>query len=116
MKEFGFIQADAEEDSTEEDRLDPVATDQHSLAINRTRSGRHVRPPNRIMKDLKLTKIQDEQKEEEHPVIFASPPPFLEYSAPTVTRRSLSHPDKYSCQVCGKVYMGKKKMARHLKV
>ena len=133
MKEFGFIEADLEEDFAEESTQDSSngADDHHSQAVNRTRSGRPVRPPKRILKDLKLAdgeqsmvepKAEGEEEEEEHhtqqAVSFASPSPFLEYSRPAAVmgRRNFSRPEKYMCQVCGKIYLGSKKMARHLKV
>lgn len=116
VKELGFIQADTEEDYPEEDDLDSgveAAGDQPSPVVKLTRCGRHVRPPKRIRKD---DKVQEAPKIEERLASFASPPPFRECAAKTGVRRNMSRPDKnFVCQVCGKIYLGKKKMARHLK-
>ena len=119
MKEFGFIEAEAEECSPEEDGLlngrAGEGEEPTSLTVNRTKSGRHVRPPKHILTDRKqLAESQEAKVEETLPASFASPFPFLEFDAVPTKQRWLAK--KYTCQVCGKLYPGPKKMARHLKV
>jgi hypothetical protein len=142
VKEFGFIEADIEESYVDENTRDSGTPDEvhpppPPRPVNRTRSGRPVRPPKRILKDLKAgqeeeeAKADDEEEEEEEgeqpklEMSFASPPPFMEYPRPPpaaasaaapMGRRNFSRPEKYNCLVCGKMYLGSKKMARHLKV
>jgi hypothetical protein len=117
VKEFGLF-----EDDMEEAMLTPraVETDSPILSVSQTRSGRIVRPSKRLPKDQQLVQVQQsELKVEAHPACFASPPPppFLEYTEPSVSRRRGARKlEKYVCLVCKKTYLGNKKMDRHLKV
>jgi len=117
VKEFGFIEGDMEEAILNSRAVNP---EPQILTVNQTRSGRHVRPSKRLPMDQKLVDTQkSDLKAEEHPVCFASPPPppFLEYSAPSLPpRRGARKLEKYVCLVCAKTYLGNKKMDRHLKV
>ena len=125
VKEFGLVEQPEESPGLSETELAFQASNQ-----SRTRSGRLSRPPHRIRKD---------PDENENKIDGTSPEPELRedigatsggltngmnYELPKVddqmqlpnpSRRSFIPPAKYICKVCGKLYLGDKKIAKHLK-
>ena len=126
-KEMGLVVQDIDENIV----IDNKAVDDMSTASSsRTRSGRLSRPPPRIRKDGENNFPSDDADEE---VDFSEisvagpattgavtnmnivPPPKVEDNIPLPSRRNFIPPAKYICKVCGKLYLGDKKIAKHLK-
>ena len=99
---------------------------------SRTRSGRLSRPPPRIRKDPNendnIEKIPLEPELNENfsrdnngaisgPITNMNfePPPKVDDQIQLPNRRNFIPPAKYICKVCGKLYLGDKKIAKHLK-
>ena len=134
VKEFGFF------DSVEEIPEGVKTEDDfpaRKKSAARTRSGRLSRPPQRIIKDSpdlnpNIPPVPEEQgTSTSNPSISVAganaattgavtnmnltPPPQVENTIPLPNRRNFIPPAKYICKVCGKLYLGDKKIARHLK-
>ena len=72
------------------------------LAISRTRSGRVSRPPAAIDEDMSA-KIKPKARDSEGPQVER-------------VKRKLTIPDRYRCAVCHKIYLGDRKMKKHVKL
>ena len=72
------------------------------LAISRTRSGRLSRPPAAIDEDMSA-KIKPKTRDLEGPPVER-------------VKRKLTIPDRYRCAVCHKIYLGDRKMKKHIKL
>ena len=72
------------------------------LAISRTRSGRVSRPPVAIDEDMSA-KIKPKARDSEGPQVER-------------VKRKLTIPDRYRCAVCHKIYLGDRKMKKHVKL
>ena len=120
VKEFGLVE-DSSETQTDDNEFD-------STNSARTRSGRLSRPPPRIRKPGSDMENNYEIEEDQEPGSCPShgvtgavtnmnltPPPKVENNIPLPNRRNFVPPAKYICKVCGKLYLGEKKIAKHLK-
>ncbi len=130
VKEFGFIEVDTDVDNEEEETVQDEELrngesneDQDKFSVGRTRSGRLSLPPKRIRTDMALKEdsfppAQDEPTANTGAVTnmnFATPP-LVDSALASMGRRSFAPPPKYICKICGKLYLGDKKIARHLKL
>ena len=112
VKEFGLV-----EQSEEETR--PVDTES-SASSSRTRSGRLSRPPPKVRNKEDIENNLDPSDEISARDLDTSghgsaPPSQVEENIPLPARRNFIPPAKYICKVCGKIYLGDKKIAKHLK-
>ena len=124
VKEFGFIEAESDdivEVVVSKDNVIDV-DEAENVSLGRTRSGRRSRPPKRILGDIKIKEERDEIKVEVPELTSGAvtnmnmvPPPLVEQTFTSLSRRTFVPPARYICKVCGKVYLGDKKMARHLR-
>ena len=110
-KEFGMTaqqaqaaEKDVVDDSTIEDK-DDVDEQKVAMSSSRTRSGRVSRPPIPIDEEFKATNVAPLAKDD---VELPAPP------TPKV-KRNFNVPPKYRCKVCNKIYLGDRKMSRHMK-
>ena len=122
-KEFGFF--DSIDELPSNDKTEDFKNKQA-----RTRSGRLSRPPKRIIKESPGLNVKPVETE---PLALSSavssvgmsgavtnmnlaPPPKVDPpSILPLNKRHFIPPAKYICKVCGKLYLGDKKIARHLK-
>lgn len=121
VKEFGLMEREEDfENSSAEMSGDFVKTTSKS----RTRSGRLSRPPNRIQAITEEAEEETRMSEGEVSAAGAvtnmsnRPPPKVDYNIPHIplpNRRNFVPPEKYICKVCGKLYLGDRKIAKHLK-
>ena len=121
VKELGLM--DREEDyerSATEFSEDVVLTTTKS----RTRSGRLTRPPHRIQAETEEAGEEIMMSEGDvsasGPITNMNnrPPPKVDSNIPNISlpyKRNFVPPEKYICKVCGKLYLGDKKIAKHLK-
>ena len=72
------------------------------MAISRTRSGRVSRPPAAIDEDISA-KIKPKARDLDGPQVER-------------VKRKLTIPDRYRCAVCHKIYLGDRKMKKHVKL
>ena len=112
VKEFGLV-----EQSEEETR--PVDTES-SASSSRTRSGRLSKPPPKVRNKEDIENNLDPSDEISARDLDTSghgsaPPSQVEENIPLPARRNFIPPAKYICKVCGKIYLGDKKIAKHLK-
>ena len=122
MKEFGLVEQP--EETPDLSRTEIVYQASHQ---SRTRSGRLSRPPHRIRKDPNETKVDGTSPEPEpgeNIGVSSGGLTNMNYELPKVddpmelpnpSRRNFIPPAKYICKVCGKLYLGDKKIAKHLK-
>ena len=123
VKEFGLM-----EHMEDEAKAEGEESEFTSSNSSRTRSGRISRPPPRIRKTVTnhLDDNFDESSQDiSDDVLTVStgaitdmniePPPKVEDNIPLPNRRNFIPPAKYICKVCGKLYLGEKKIAKHLK-
>ena len=130
VKEFGFIEVDTDADNDGDEPIqnddlekgEQEEQDREQFSIGRTRSGRLSRPPKRIRKEMALKEDSFPPMEDEIPAtsdtvtnINFGTPPLFESSLASLSRRSFAPPPRYICKICGKLYLGDKKIARHLK-
>ena len=126
VKEFGLMEHI--EDDPKADGDEGEFTSSNS---SRTRSGRISRPPPRIRKTV--TNHQDDNYADDSSQDISDdglttsvstgaitnmniePPPKVEDNIPLPNRRNFIPPARYVCKVCGKLYLGEKKIAKHLK-
>ena len=136
VKEFGLV-----EEEDENNKFGNNLPSSSSNSSSRTRSGRLSRPPPRIRKpDQENNQAEDDNDEISIVDIVdaatqvgtattgaitnmnIAPPPKVELDnipqiddIPLPNRRNFVPPAKYVCKVCGKLYLGDKKIAKHLK-
>ena len=122
VKEFGLV--DQPEESPALSRAEIAFQTSNQ---SRTRSGRLSRPPHRIRKDPNENKVDGTSPEPE-PIenigVTSGGLSNMNYDLPKVNdqmqlpnpnKRNFIPPAKYICKVCGKLYLGDKKIAKHLK-
>ena len=103
-----IVNVELKEEPDEDDEAGQV------LASSYTRSGRLSRPPRTIVPNVTtlgtpVGSILDMPNLPPPP-----PPPELSKLEPK-SRRKFTVPDKYRCRVCHKIYLGDRKMAKHIK-
>ena len=126
VKEFGFIEAEAEIES--EKLIGDVEPDEEQISdcisFGRTRSGRLSIPPKKMLKNMSIRDGDDYPEVPNDLVIETTgavtnmnvlPPPVIDSSLTSSNKRTFAPPARYVCKVCGKLYLGDKKIARHLK-
>ena len=111
VKEFGLVE--------QEDETRPVDSESSSSS-SRTRSGRLSRPPPKVRSKEDTENNIDHSdeitiRESDHSGQGSTPSSQVEDNIPLPARRNFIPPAKYICKVCGKIYLGDKKIAKHLK-
>ncbi len=91
--------AGQEDDADEEG----AGGEQPQVQASRTRSGRVSKPPAAIDEDISA-KLKLRRKDETHL------PPVEK------TRRKMTVPERFRCAVCNKIYLGDRKMKKHMKL
>jgi hypothetical protein len=131
--EFGLTEAQAQ--AVEKDIVDDNVVEvevkeeideeeaEKVLAASRTRSGRISRPPRTIVPNIDLvSSLANASTTGTISTTLGSildlpnlpPPPPVDNIEPKA-RRKFNVPAKYRCRVCNKIYLGDRKMARHVK-
>ena len=88
--------------------------DEGALPTSYTRSGRLSRPPRTIIPNLdNLTSTPGSILD--LPNLPPPPPPPDMLRIEPKARRKFTVPDKFRCRVCNKIYLGDRKMAKHVK-
>ena len=112
VKEIGLVEQS-------EDETRPVDAES-STSSSRTRSGRLSRPPPKVRNKEDNENNLDPSDEistrdADNSGHASAPPSQVEENIPLPARRNFIPPAKYICKVCGKIYLGDKKIAKHLK-
>ena len=114
VREFGFFEETGQEEEEPRELEGEEGEDQFGAAAARTRCGRLSRPPHQLRSEGvgELEEAQD--------IPPPPPPPVLEVApevlpAPRPGRRNFTPPARFVCKVCGKLYLGDRKIQRHLK-
>ena len=111
VKEFGLV-----EQSEEETRQ---VDSESSASASRTRSGRLSRPPPKVRNKEDTENNLDPSDEmsilDTDNTLRSVSSAKVEDNIPLPARRNFIPPAKYICKVCGKIYLGDKKIAKHLK-
>ena len=123
VKEFGLVEQSEEESHPAESESESPGS------ASRTRSGRLSRPPTKVrskedtdnvLNSSDDMSIMDKSGHDSAPGgavtnSCVAPPPQVPDNIPLPARRNFIPPAKYICKVCGKLYLGDKKIAKHLK-
>ena len=111
VKEFGLV-----EQSEEETRQVDLES---SASASLTRSGRLSRPPPKVRNkedtENNLNPSDEMSIRDTGNNLSSVSSAKVEDNIPLPARRNFIPPAKYICKVCGKIYLGDKKIAKHLK-
>ena len=94
------------EEIKKEDREGDSDEEELKLSTSRTRSGRVSRPPIQIDEEYKKEAATTNEDEK------LPPPPS---SSVVKQKRNFNVPPRFRCKVCNKIYLGDRKMNRHIK-